>query len=297
MLSILIPTYNYSITDLVEEIHAQITKINIPFEIRCYDDGSTDTAIITSNKNINNLERTSYYILNKNIGRSAVRNLLAKDAKFDWLLFLDADVLPKSSDFISKYLKTISETSQVIYGGILYSEEKPSQSHLLRWVYGSEREALSLLKRKEHNYISFLTLNFLINKNVFSLVSFNEDIPNLRHEDTLFSYNLRLKNVQIEHIENPTYHIGLEESSLFYKKSIESVDALYYFLNCGIIPRNYTKITRVFFNLKKYGFHYILAFIYILFKHYFKRNLLSGNPSLFIFDLCRLSYLCHLYTK
>ncbi|WP_055443070.1 glycosyltransferase family 2 protein [Lacinutrix himadriensis] len=296
MLSILIPTYNYNISALVAEVYAQIKELDVAFEILCYDDGSKDESIIAANKEINSLENTKYHILEKNIGRSAIRNLLAKDAKFEWLLFLDADVLPKEKDFIATYLKSITNTSQVIYGGILYSEKKPDKNHLLRWAYGRKREALPTLQRNKNVYLSFLTLNFLIKKEVFNVVSFDEDIPNLRHEDTLFSYHLKLKQIKIEHIENPTYHLGLEESSLFLKKSIESVDALHLFLKQNLIPKDYTLITKVFFKLKKVKLHYMFAFIYKVFKGSFDKNLLSKKPSLYLFDLYRLSYLCYLHT-
>ena len=85
------------------------------------------------------------------MGRSAIRNLLATDAKFNWLLFLDADVFPKNRDFITTYLDAIKPESEVIYGGILYTKEKPNQSHLLRWVYGHEREALPTKHRQENS--------------------------------------------------------------------------------------------------------------------------------------------------
>lgn len=281
---------------LVEMLHRQLTLAEVNFEILAYDDGSTDQTIIDSNNSINKLENTSYHILNKNIGRSAVRNLLAADANFEWLLFLDADVLPKHTNLITNYLQAISANTEVIYGGILYTEEKPEPTNLLRWIYGNNREALSSEKRNKNPYITFLTLNFLIHKSVFSKVSFNENIPNLRHEDTLFSYHLKLKDIKVEHIENPVYHLGLEDSKQFFKKSMESVDALYLFLKEGLIPEDYTKITRIFFQLKTFGLHYILAIIYKLLRGYFKRNLLSKKPSLFIFDFWRLGYLCSLYT-
>ncbi|MBU2939653.1 glycosyltransferase family 2 protein [Lacinutrix sp. C3R15] len=296
MLSILIPTYNYNISALVNEVYCQIKKLDVSFEILCYDDGSTDINIINANKEINKLENTKYVLLEKNIGRSAIRNRLAKDAKSEWLLFLDADVLPKDNNFISTYFKSITKTSQVIYGGILYDENKPGNNHLLRWVYGRQREALPTAERKKNIYLSFLTLNFLIKKEVFNLVTFDEKIPNLRHEDTLFSYHLKLKKIKVEHIKNPTYHLGLEKSSMFLKKSIESVDALHLFLEQNLIPKNYTLITRVFFKLKGLKLHYLFAFIYKNFKSSFEKNLLSKKPSLYIFDLYRLSYLCFLYT-
>ena len=42
MLSILIPIYNRDVTKLVEELLDQCGKANIPFEILCFDDGSTE---------------------------------------------------------------------------------------------------------------------------------------------------------------------------------------------------------------------------------------------------------------
>jgi len=141
MLSILIPTYNYNIEALVTELHAQSTACDIDFEILCYDDGSINLEIIEENKSINVLKNTTYKVLDSNIGRSSIRNLLAKDANYDLLLFLDADVIPVKDDFISKYLNSISDATNNLWR---YSiPRKVLKSHLLRWVYG-KREALSV---------------------------------------------------------------------------------------------------------------------------------------------------------
>ena len=40
MISILIPVYNYDVTELVAELHRQCMDLGMPFEILCYDDGS-----------------------------------------------------------------------------------------------------------------------------------------------------------------------------------------------------------------------------------------------------------------
>ena len=86
MLSILIPTFNYDITALVVEVHKQSKSCNIVFEILVFDDASRDLEI-KNNASINTLENTSYTILKSNIGRSAIRNKLAKSAQYSWLLF------------------------------------------------------------------------------------------------------------------------------------------------------------------------------------------------------------------
>ena len=168
---------------------------------------------------------------------------------------------------------------------------------MLRWVYGKKREALSTTKRNKERYLSFLSLNFLIKKNVFKTVSFDEDIPNLRHEDTLFSFHLKTNNINVKHIENPTHHLGLEESRVFLKKSLESVDTIYLFLREGLISNDYTFITKVFFQLKKAKLHYALASTFTSFRSSFERHLLSKKPSLYLFDIYRLSYLCYLDTN
>lgn len=297
MLSILIPTFNYDITALVVEIHKQSKSCNIVFEILVFDDASTDLEVRKNNASINALENTSYTILKSNIGRSAIRNKLAKSAQYSWLLFLDADVMPVNNHFVSNYINSLSYSKPIIYGGITYQEERPNQTQLLRWIYGKKREALNSEIRKKDIYVSFLTLNFMIQKDTFEKASFNENIPNLRYEDTLFSYDLKRKKIPITHIENPVYHLGLESSEIFLRKSIESLDALNLFLNQKLIDHKYMKISRVKNRLQKFKLDLLLSKIYPSLKTSFKKNLLSNTPSLFVFDLYRLSYLCYISKK
>ncbi|WP_046744973.1 glycosyltransferase family 2 protein [Kordia zhangzhouensis] len=294
MLSLLIPTYNYDISTLVEKIHTQVVRTGIVFEILCLDDHSHNQHSIQQNQVINKLPNASYEVLSENIGRSRIRNVLAERAQYQWLLFLDADVIPVHDDFIAKYVASISAEKEVIYGGILYEDIKPPQEHVLRWVYGREREALSVQQREEASYLRFLTLSFLIKKTVFQKVKFNEDIPNARHEDTLFANDLKHANVHMTHIHNPVYHLGLDTSKEFIQKSLESVAVLILFLKNGLIEHNDILITKVFKRVKMFGFNHILAIMYRWFGTSFEKNLVSNNPSMFIFDFYRLTYLCYL---
>lgn len=289
MISILIPTYNYNVYALVSEIHEQCTKEDVVFEIIVYDDAS-DT-FQDENNAINTLDYCSYKILNKNIGRSAIRNLLAENASFPWLLFLDADVFPDKKDFIKNYLTELSKNkAEVIYGGIIYQKNKPEAKKLLRWIYGNEREALSLKDREKNIYLSFLTLNFLIQKQVFKRVHFNEEIPNLRYEDMLFSYDLMVNKITVMHIDNVVIHYGIENSELFLKKTEESLIGLSFLLNHDYIPVNYALITRVYASLKKKRLLCIPNFFYTLFENRFRKNLKGKHPKLWVYDLYRLGY-------
>lgn len=295
MLSILIPTYNFYTFPLVKELHTQCVKFSIEFEILVYDDYST--LFIEENKAINSLEKCTYIILKQNIGRSKIRNLLAKNATFKWLLFLDADTFPCNSNFIEKYIHQLNEGFKIYYGGILYEKNKPKKENLLRWVYGRKREALSVEKREKDCYLRFLTLNFLIHKSVFNEVSFNEEIPNFRHEDTLFSYNLKTKNISLNHIDNPVFHLGLDSTKHFIEKDKLASKSLKLLIEQNLIPRDYISLSKNYFLLNKTGFVPIFNFFFKILNPLIIKNLVSNKPSLFLFDLIRLHYFIQINHK
>lgn len=292
MLSILIPVYNYDVFSLVEKLHKQAVGLNIEFEIICLDDSSVN--FTAENQQINQFKNCSFIVLEKNIGRSAIRNLLAEKAVYENLLFLDADTIPVHNDFLSIYISQIDNSEKVIYGGILYQNKRPSKEELLRWIYGQKREALNVSEREKNPYLSFLTLNFLIKKSIFSKVKFNENIPNLRHEDTLFSFELKQKKVQITHIENPVFHLGIEDGKIFLQKSEEAVLGLKNLIDSNLIYQDYVKLSHYFQIIKKNHLTTFVSFGFKIFRPLFIKQLLSNKPSLFLFDLYRLGYYCNI---
>ncbi len=295
MLSILIPTYNYNVVPLVLELQKQCLECEIEFEILVLDDHSK--LFLDENQQINNFENCRFEKLEKNIGRSAIRNLLAKKAKFNSLLFLDADTIPIHNNFIKNYIAQINEDERVVYGGIKYQKQKPKKSQVLRWKYGNSREALSIEKRQENPYLSLLTLNFLIHKNIIEKVSFNETIPNLRHEDTLFSYNLKQQKIKILHIENSVFHLGLDDFEVAIKKENESVLGLKYLIDQELLPTDYVRLSKIASKINKLKLNFAFVLFYKITRFIFLKNLSSNNPSLLIFDLYRLGNLCNLNSK
>jgi len=288
MLSILIPIYNCNVLPLASELVKQCNSCGIIFEILCFDDASNLFTI--ENQKINQIQNCSFTVLEKNIGRSAIRNLLVKKAIYENLLFLDADTMPVGKDFISNYISYINNDEKIVYGGILYESSKPPKNELLRWFYGKEREALPVSERIKNPYLSFLTLNFLIKKSIFSKVEFNENIPNLRHEDTLFSFDLKQKQITIIHIDNPVFHLGLEDSKTFLRKSEEAVLGLKNLVDSNLISPDYVKLSHYFQIIKKYRLATLTAFGFRIFKPLLIKQLFSRKPSLFLFDIYRLGY-------
>lgn len=295
MLSILIPTYNYDTTLLVEELYIQCLIEQIDYEVIVGDDCSTNNEIIEKNRKINTIDNCKYYINNKNLGRGNNLNSLVQKSKFDWLLLLDCDVMPKCKNFIKNYIKCINDSGlQVNFGGILYHKNKPKDYEMLRWVYGSSREALGKNARELVPYKSCLTSNILIKKSVLVKFPFHYQIRNYGFEDLVFALKLRDNSLKINHIENEVYHLNLEESIIFLKKCESSLKNLKFLVNNKIIKPEDSGFSKLYYKLDKIKITKLISFGFKIFKSLFFKNLTSKKPSVFIFDLYRFGFYCTL---
>lgn len=296
MISILIPTYNYSVLSLVENLQKQCGNASVTYEILVLDDASTEKTSLEENSRINFLEHCRYEVLDKNIGRSSIRNLLAKNAKYNWLLFLDADTFPSSPEFIATYLEVFREDNFVVFGGIKYPENN-SKNFSLRYRYGTERESLSLAERLKNPYRSFITMGFAIKKEVFQNVKFNEKLAGYGYEDSVFANELQENNVPLLHIDNPVVHLNLETNEVFIKKSKLALQNLLNFYNQGAVDAETVKILKTYLKLKKWNLLFAVRGFFKIFERPLLKNLHSPKPSLFLFDLYRLGYLSCLKAK
>jgi len=295
MLSILIPIYNYNVYPLVLELHRQCRECKIDFEILCLDDGSNQ--IEYKNQYVSTLENCRFEIVEKNIGRSGIRNLLAEKAKFANLLFLDADTFPTNKDFIQNYIFQINNNEKVVFGGIEYQKENPADDQLLRWFYGNARESLSVEKRTTNPNEHALTSNILIKKNVFNANKFDESITKYGYEDLVFLSTLKKKGILVKHIDNPTYHLGLETSQQFLDKTKIALVNLKILAETKSLDSSESKIIRTYIFLKKLHLVAVIAFLFKKEEMKIEHNLLSKKPSLLLFDLYKLGYYCGIKSK
>ncbi len=295
MLSILIPTYNYDISKLVFEIHKQATKANIIFEIICFDDGS-QSHLNKNNEKVNALNNTTFIAQKINIGLSNNRNALAKSAKYKYLLFIDGDSLLPDQSFILRYKNALKPDIDVVYGGRVHPKTVES-NRKLRWKYGIYREDLSATQRKKNIYKCVLFNNTVIKKDTFNRIGFEKTIKQYGHEDTLFAYHLSLIKASIKHIDNPVLHGDVDFNDVFFNKRHKAIENLNSIYKLGLIDPNFVTFLKFFVKLKKFKLNYLFASIHKVFYPTFSRNLTSQKPFLFIFNLFRLSYFCHINLK
>ena len=317
MLSILIPTYNYDITKLVTELHRQAEDQFIDFEIIVMEDGSNQK--IEKNQLISQLKFCRYIILPENIGRSAIRNKLADEAKFEYLLFLDCDAEVCSAQFIERYLAFCSPDCVVI-GGTAYDPNETNPDFSLRLKYGRKREARNAIEREmlEHKNndkqrslslsirgegvsvrSNFATFNFLISKTIFNRVRFDESIRGYGHEDMLFGHQLHQLGFYFTHIDNPLIHKGLDSNIVFLKKTEEGTRNLFLLYKTGKYPflTHESKLLDTFIKIKKWNLVCLFSFKLFFTKKLIHSQLCSKNPSLFLYDWYKILVLCNTSLK
>ncbi|GHT07593.1 glycosyl transferase [Bacteroidia bacterium] len=293
MLSICIPIYNYEVTRLVHDLHRQAEKIARPFEILLMDDAS-DEKYKLMNQTLD-LTHVRYIPLKKNIGRAKIRNQLAREAQYPYLLFMDCDSAVSSDFYIENYLPYCNPQT-VCYGGRKYEDKQPEDDTYLRWKYGMERESLPAEIRKKNPNYSFCTNNFLIHKQLFEKVKFNENLEGYGHEDTFFGLELLEKGIIIQHIDNPLIHLGLESAADFLEKTengivnLQKIETLLKENNPEHVGHSNLMKSKLF--LQKWHLIKLAATLFKPAQPSLKKHLLGKNPSLRIFDLYKLGLIC-----
>lgn len=287
MISILIPTYNYKVTALVNSVYKQLELTSIPFEIIVLEDGSTQT-----NQEIAHLGHTSILCLEENKGRVKARQVLAQKAKYNWLLFLDADVLPKKSTFIVNYLKYFSTDYDAIFGGFYYYNTPPEKSLMLRWKYGKTKEQVPASIRNKKPFKIIISANCLIKKNVFNTINKAMDQKKGYGFDNLFGALLKEHQCKVLHLDNEVYHIGIEESKSYLKKKEHAALTLLQLEKEGVITSHDNDLLQLFTTLKTYHLTIVGRWFYKTFKSVMQKQLTGNNPNITLLQLYRISFMC-----
>lgn len=287
MISICIPIYNFDVNDLINALHMQRQKLDSPAEIIAIDDYS-EKKYKDINAPITN--KIKYIQLDKNIGRSAIRNLFVDYARFDFLLFLDCDSKIENLEFIQKYISIIEEDMpDVVCGGRKYSGSYVSKEKKLRWKYGIKREQTNSLERTINPYSSFMTNNFLIRKAVLNRIKFDERLLDYGHEDTLFGLELKKNNIDIKHVDNEVINGDIEDNRYYIFKTNKAVRNLAYIYknyNNKEFLINNVSLLNIYNKIKPFSF--VITYFYHLTEKPIKYLLSEGIASLFLFDIYRL---------
>lgn len=290
MLSILIPVYNYSVTELVNNLHVQCTKERIEFEILLLDDASSLAHTTQENESLAKLNSVHYSVNSSNLGNAQTRIKLAKKARFPWLLFLDADVALASPNFIRTYLKSIAEKKYNLIGGSILYKKDSSPAFRLKLKHGNATEVIKT--KKTFDPLALRGANFMVHDSVNFASLFVSMPHNYGYTDTVFALNLQQKKIPFIVINNPVYHLGIEGVSSFITKTKQAVE------NAFFLNKNYPNLAQHILLIKYYrkinrwGLVSFFGWFFTKSRTLLEKNLYSRFPKLFILQIYKLGYLC-----
>lgn len=291
MLSICIPVCNYDVSLLVEELLEQLKDIKLSFEIVVIDDAS-DEKYRKLNEDV--VSKTYYIQLDKNIGRSKIRNKFLDFAQYDHLLFIDNDSRVFSKNYIQDYVHIIkSGYPQIIFGGRVFGKKPSKRDKLLRWKYGVKKESKAANIRNLSPNKSFMTNNFLIHRSLFESVKFNEDLVEYGHEDTLFGYELKKEGIPVMHIENPVLNGDYETNNRYLIKTEKAILNLIYMLKyTHNDPEFINDVSLLRFHQKLLSLKlaYFVRWIFILKRPFIRFLLLKGYANMYLFSFYKLGF-------
>jgi glycosyltransferase involved in cell wall biosynthesis len=286
LISICIPTYNTDCTGLLKSLNNQIKSLDSIIEIIVFDDGSTLHQI--SNKTVCSSMGFVHIENKENLGRVASRKKLAEMSKYQYLLFIDADMIPENPDYIKTYIEHIASHPdvQAFFGG--YSYDYSTVTKNLRYRYGKKREQKKADFRNKNPYKLIFSGNMAISKKLFAQSSKVSD--NVYGLDILLSASLKKSSIPILHIDNETQHHGIDANTLFLSKVKSSAVSLRKFYEANIIEADQNNLIDVFEKLKKYKLHFFFCNSFLPIGKCLYHILRFYGKPLILFDWYRLYY-------
>ncbi len=288
MISFVIPTHNDTCVTLVEELARQAAAIEgLDWEIVVADDASTDEGVVRANQVINAMPHCRYMRREENVGRARIRNVLAEEARGEWLLYIDGDAQMIIDDYIKRYIEA-GKDCLACYGGY---RMMPGPEDNLRWKYEyASAPKHRAEQRRNHPYKSFNISNLLIKRELVIAHPLDRRFSQYGYEDVLLGKQLQDAGIGITHIDAPVGFFDYESNASYVAKTEEGLQTLYRFRK---ELKGYSTLLETVShmgNMAKWAF----GLWFRLMKQRWRSNLCGTSPSLLVFKLYKLGYYLNL---
>jgi glycosyltransferase involved in cell wall biosynthesis len=222
-LSVVIPTWRCDASMLVDALaRCQSSALA---EIIVYDDGSCDHELLAQMQVGAGHTRAAVRIVScwQNCGRAAARNAAARYARADWILLLDADMIPDGPRFIDGYLNAMDKLTEpaVVVGGYSLQHAPRDKEYALHRWHAEKFECVSALNRCMSPGRYVFSSNVMVHRSVLEECPFDEGFVGWGWEDVDWAFAAKDK-FPIVHIDNTVTHLGLETAKLLMAKYARS---------------------------------------------------------------------------
>ncbi len=287
MLSVLIPTYNQDCSELVEKLTQQGGELEEGFELIVGDDASSDIRVREALNRLALLPAVRVIHNVSNVGRAKGRNLLAREAVGDVLLFIDSDAMVPPEFSLKRYLDAIRE-ADVVCGGLRHPDVNPCPQATLRFKYEKEADKQRMAEtRNQHPCQQISTFSLMVRKDLFLGILFDEQCTDYGYEDTLFGAELEKRGAKVLHIDNPLIHTGLEPNDVFLDKTERALRTL---KRLEPLMARHSRLLQTVHKLRRCHIAWLVSAVFRLLRPLLRRNLLGRNPSLKSFAFYKLGY-------
>ena len=287
-LSILIPTYNYDCSKLICDLRVQAEELGVAYEIIVGDDGSTDGSIV---KNLidtcSSSSKCRLLRMKKNQGRAGIRNMLGHEASYDTLMFMDSDAEVVDSNFLKSYVSE-AYVHDVVSGTITHQDVPPSSEKMLRYEYEKKSEQkFTAQKLNKMSYPPFSSFCFMIRKELFDQVQFDESFTEYGYEDVFYGKALRESGHKVYYIPTRLQHNGMETNVKFIEKTEKALNTLK--LHSDDLSKD-VYLLRLVNKLHKFRLDGLVRVILKPFMKKLRNNLCSNEAKLKWFNYYKLGY-------
>lgn len=288
-ISILITNHNYDCTSLLKQLHNLIGASEQQCEIIVIDDCSSSGAMLDANiRTAQSLSGCRYIVNERNEGAAVCRNRLVQMAQGEWVIFIDSDAaVGTNTHFIDKYWKN-RHKADVVVGGLLHPDTNTDDKRSLRFKYEKQADKHRSAKERALNpYDKFTAFNVMAKRSAFDKIRFDESCKEYGYEDALFGLELKEKEISISHIDNPLVHMGLDTNERFLEKTDISLKTLIQLQSQGKMLTG-SRVGDMAKKIERLRLQGVYLWLFRVFEKQIIRNLLSRNPSLFLFSLYKL---------
>lgn len=222
-ISIIIPVYN--VEDYISECLESVASLNLDYEIIIVNDGSTDNSIKIINDFVGSNCANINVISKENGGLSSARNMGIRQAKGDYLFFLDSDDYIDGNLFETFVKEVVNDGVDIgfadckyLIDGKIVANKNTAYRIPIAKSNNNPVDGLTFGEKffdKKRNFINTEACFLLISKSF--LVDNNIEFKSgIYHEDTLFTLTCLSKAQRVNYYDYPFYVYRMREDSIMH---------------------------------------------------------------------------------
>lgn len=219
-LSVLIPFMR----DDPSALLAALDRETLPVEVIVLDDGSGDPDLAARvGEAVEAMRLPARFVrLAANEGRSRGRNRLARHARADRFLFIDADMAPDTDHFLADWLALIdARDPAAAFGGFSLDQTPRTRANALHRAMALKSDCVPAAERALQPAKHVFTANLMVRREVFDAIGFDERFTGWGWEDVEWAIRVAAR-WPIVHADIPASHLGLDPAPVMARKYEQS---------------------------------------------------------------------------